>query len=238
MDIGATVKASRPWGFETGDESMETTKHASNATGDPPKRMRSGDREMRRVQSVAGPVVEAADFDLIELRVLIGPRGTRRVQLFIDRWPGRGRVTLDDCAEISRKVMATFELETDLCERYALEVSSPGMNRLLRHADDIRRFKGNRARVTTIDDDGNKQTLIGELVECDEQFVKLDLGEPTPCQVQRSIIQRAVLDPTLDQWSRLGELAQSSTSEVEKQDVEQVARQSNDGETHSEVEDG
>ena len=56
-------------------------------------------------------------------------------------------VSVDDCARVSRELSAALDVEDVIPTAYTLEVSSPGLDRPLRHADDYRRFAGRRAKL-------------------------------------------------------------------------------------------
>jgi ribosome maturation factor RimP len=56
-------------------------------------------------------------------------------------------VSIDDCARVSRDLSAVLDVEDLVATAYTLEVSSPGLDRPLRQADDYRRFSGRRAKV-------------------------------------------------------------------------------------------
>lgn len=173
-----------------------------------------------RLNELALPVVEAAGLDLIELRMHGAPRGNRKLQLFIDRMPGQGAVTIEDCASTSRKLGAVLELEEQTLGEFELEVSSPGMSRLLRGTDDMRRFAGVRARVSLEDEDeARRETVIGLLAECDEQTLHVALDSGATRAIDRRAITRAVLDPTLEQWMEMG---RKQAAEV-KHDADQEA---------------
>jgi ribosome maturation factor RimP len=64
------------------------------------------------------------------------------VRLYIDK---PGGITVDDCAAVSHQVSRVLTVEHVNYER--LEVSSPGLDRLLRGERDFARFAGQRARV-------------------------------------------------------------------------------------------
>jgi ribosome maturation factor RimP len=89
--------------------------------------------------------VEGLGFDLVEFR----KGGTSRRPLLdvrIDRRDG-AKVSVDDCAHVSRALEPLLDASGLVGERYVLEVSSPGVERPLRNAADWRRFAGRRARV-------------------------------------------------------------------------------------------
>ena len=56
-------------------------------------------------------------------------------------------VTVEDCARVSRDLSAVLDVEDVIPAAYTLEVSSPGLDRPLRHVDDYSRFTGRRAKL-------------------------------------------------------------------------------------------
>ena len=89
--------------------------------------------------------VEGLGYDLVELRM----GGTARSPLLdvrIDRHDG-ARITVDECARVSRAIERLLDASGLVGENYVLEVSSPGVERPLRNAADWRRFAGKTAKV-------------------------------------------------------------------------------------------
>lgn len=84
-------------------------------------------------------------YDLVELR-----RGGSRSRPILDVRIEREDltpVTVADCARASRAIEALLDEGAVLGERYELQVSSPGIERLLRTPKDWQRFAGYRANV-------------------------------------------------------------------------------------------
>lgn len=89
--------------------------------------------------------VESLGYDLVELRV--GGTGRRPLlDLRIDR-RDEGKITIDECAQVSRTIEPMLDASGMIGENYVLEVSSPGVERPLRNAADWRRFAGRTAKV-------------------------------------------------------------------------------------------
>ena len=88
------------------------------------------------------PPVQALGYELVDLEARIGGNGLLRV--YIDRAEGVG---LDDCERVSRQLSAFLDVEAPLPGSYALEVSSPGLDRPLRTADHFERFAGHEAKI-------------------------------------------------------------------------------------------
>jgi ribosome maturation factor RimP len=58
-------------------------------------------------------------------------------------------VGVDDCRNVSADLGALLDVEDPFDRAYTLEVSSPGLDRPLRHAGDFERFRGRLAEVVT-----------------------------------------------------------------------------------------
>jgi ribosome maturation factor RimP len=70
------------------------------------------------------------------------------LRLYIDR-PGVTGIGVDLCAEVSRDLSAELDVADIIDHPYTLEVSSPGLDRPLKTAQDFRRYVGRAARVKT-----------------------------------------------------------------------------------------
>lgn len=71
--------------------------------------------------------IEAMGFELWGVEYLSQGRHSV-VRIYID---GRDGITVDDCAAVSSQVGSVFDVEDPITGEYTLEVSSPGMDRLL-----------------------------------------------------------------------------------------------------------
>jgi ribosome maturation factor RimP len=96
---------------------------------------------------VIATTVAETGFELFSV-VPGGTKGRPLLEVRIDR-PDGGKITIDDCARTSRALEARLDGSGLVAATYRLEVSSPGMDRPLRHAADWRRFTGRRAAVTS-----------------------------------------------------------------------------------------
>jgi ribosome maturation factor RimP len=104
-----------------------------------------------------------------EVEVLLAEvLGGQKVRLFIDHPKG---VTLELCERVTAHLV-------EVRERYALEVSSPGIERPLSKPEHFRRFVGRRARVRTRGDHDGRRNFTGELLGAtdDEVTVAADTG--------------------------------------------------------------
>jgi ribosome maturation factor RimP len=120
------------------------------------------------LEAFARKEVEWLGYDLVELR----RGGTARRPLLdirVDRRDG-ARITIDECAQISRALEPRLDASGLVGENYVLEVSSPGLERPLRNADDWRRFAGRTAKVLA--------PSLGGRIEVEVVGVDDSSGEP------------------------------------------------------------
>ena len=111
--------------------------------------------------------------------------GGSTLRVFIDHPDG---VTLALCERVTHAL-------PELRERYALEVSSPGIERPLSKPQHFRRYLGRRARVRTRDAVGGHKSFTGELVGASEDAVTIasDGNPPTLVAIPYAEIQRSNL---------------------------------------------
>ena len=116
---------------------------------------------MSSLQADVESRLAAAQPQVEVLLVEIVGRDTLRV--FIDHPDG---VTLELCERVTHQL-------AELREQYALEVSSPGIERPLTKPAHFRRFLGRRARVRTRDARDGHKSFTGELVGASDDEVTI-----------------------------------------------------------------
>ncbi|HEY7400447.1 MAG TPA: ribosome maturation factor RimP [Actinomycetota bacterium] len=113
------------------------------------------------------PVVEAAGLELVEV-AFRREAGRKVLRVTVDR---PGGVDLDTISATSEKVSRRLDLEGFAPGPYALELSSPGLERTLRDPGDFRRRVGDRVKVkTTLPVEGSN-VHEGELVSADGEAI-------------------------------------------------------------------
>ena len=125
-----------------------------------------------------------------------GPGLVLRVQL--DR-PGpaataEDSVSVDDCARVSRDLSAMLDVDDVVPVAYTLEVSSPGLDRPLRHADDYRRFAGRRAKLVMREPVDGQKFFKGILGGVEGTEVLIDGEDGRRHRVPVGLITRANLE--------------------------------------------
>jgi ribosome maturation factor RimP len=103
-------------------------------------------------------------------------------------------VSITDCEQVSQELGTLLDVEDLLPESYTLEVSSPGLDRPLRGADDYRRFAGRLAKIVMREPVNRQTAFAGRLrgLEGDEVLFESEGGKVIRLPLDR--ISRARLD--------------------------------------------
>jgi ribosome maturation factor RimP len=113
------------------------------------------------LEPIIAPVVEAAGYRLVRLRLMGGKRKT--LQVMAEREDGS--MNVDDCIALSHALSEFLEREDPVEGDYELEVSSPGIDRPLTRLTDFARWSGHEAKIElAVPQDGRKRlraTLLG-----------------------------------------------------------------------------
>jgi len=113
------------------------------------------------LQGIVESILAREGLELVEL-VQRGATGRRVLRLDIDR-AGPDGVNVDDCQRVSEALSLALDEADSIPGGYTLEVSSPGTDRPIRTADDIRRNVGRLIAVTATDPDGTSRDYRGPL---------------------------------------------------------------------------
>ncbi len=138
-----------------------------------------------RLRDLLGPALEKLGYELIQVEQIATRRPVLRLYIDVSGEAETG-VTLDDCQKVSQYVSGLLDVEDPLPGAYALEVSSPGLDRPLVTAEHFRRFVGSEARLQLHRPLQGARRLRGRLcseaggvieIEVDGQRLSLPLAE-------------------------------------------------------------
>jgi ribosome maturation factor RimP len=102
---------------------------------------------------------------------------------------------VDDCARVSNQLTRLFAVENIDFDR--LEVSSPGLDRPLKKADDFIRFAGEEAELRLANPIDNARKLKGVLRGCTDGAVALETAKGI-VTIPLAEINRARLVPRIE----------------------------------------
>lgn len=96
-----------------------------------------------KIAQIAEPVIADIGFRLVQVRIT-GDRGCT-VQIMAERLDGT--LGIDDCTAISRALSPVLDVEDPVSGKYVLEVSSPGIDRVLVRPSDFEKWAGHVVKI-------------------------------------------------------------------------------------------
>ena len=152
---------------------------------------------VERVTAIAVRVAGTYGLDIFDVQFRREASGMV-LRIRLDR-PGPSATTddsvgVDDCARVSRDMSAVLDVEDVVPTAYTLEVSSPGLDRPLRHADDYRRFSGRRAKLVMREAVDGERFFKGRLGGVDGTDVLIDGDDGKRHRVPIHVMTRAHLE--------------------------------------------
>jgi ribosome maturation factor RimP len=131
------------------------------------------------LRGLVEPLLAAQDLELVDLEVK-----AKLVRVTVDR---EGGVDLDTISDVTQLVSSLLDAHDPLPSSYALEVSSPGLERPLRTPDHFRRFAGAKVSVKTRPGVEGDRRVEGILTDVDEHGFSVCIGEANRETVSRHV---------------------------------------------------
>ena len=139
------------------------------------------------------PLLAALGYELVDIEYVPG-RSQAMLRVYID-WPGgvppvgvgdetdENRsfegIGVEDCEKVSRELSALLDVEDPIPVAYTLEVSSPGLDRILRTAPHYRRFVGERVHVELQVARAGRRRYTGQMTKADDEGIELNVDGET-----------------------------------------------------------
>lgn len=138
----------------------------------------SRETAVERVRQAAGRVAASHGLELFDLQFRRESIGWV-LRVVVDRLD-QALVGIEDCQRMSHDLGTLLDVEDDLGaaleHAYTLEVSSPGLDRPLRHEADYRRFTGRLAKIVTSEAVEGQTSFAGRLSGFEEGHILLTEG--------------------------------------------------------------
>ena len=116
------------------------------------------------------------------------------LRILLDKASG---ITLDECGQVNKELSELLDKESVIDERYALEVSSPGLGRAMKTDEDFQRVLGKDVKVTTYASVDGKNVFIGKLLGMGSSTIVIENNEGISTEIPREKIAKARLEITL-----------------------------------------
>ena len=118
-----------------------------------------------QVESLVKDKIEKIGNELYD--VIYTKEGSNKIlRIVIDSEKG---ISLDDCEKVNNEIKETIDEANPIEEQYFLEISSPGIERLLRKDWQLKKFKGDEVNIKLFkkDENGKKEYtgILGDITE-------------------------------------------------------------------------
>lgn len=134
------------------------------------------------LEKLIEPVVLGLQYSYVGLQLF--PQGKHSlIRLYVDKPSGIG---IEDCARVSRQVMALLEVDAPEFAEYTLEVSSPGMDRILFTPKQYREYIGRQVSIhlnVAIKGQRNFKGVLKDVqssaicIESDQELISLSFAD-------------------------------------------------------------
>ena len=124
------------------------------------------------------PVVEDHGCELVDVEIRM-EGGLGIVRVTVDTKEGDGRVQIERCAALSRELGLHLDAAEPMPGRYRLEVSSPGLDRILARQKDFEAARGQEVKIQTKRPLDGRRRFRGVLISFEDNRVRIavDGGE-------------------------------------------------------------
>ena len=139
-----------------------------------------------KVESLVKDKIEKIGYELYD--VIYTKEGSNKIlRIVIDSEKG---ISLDDCEKVNNEIKETIDEANPIEEQYFLEISSPGIERLLRKDWQLKKFKGTEVNIKLFKKDENgKKEYTGILGNVTEKMLNIEV-EGKEISIDRKIISQ------------------------------------------------
>ena len=124
---------------------------------------------------------ELVDFEIINRGELL--------RIFIDK---PSSITIEDCVAVTNQLKHIFTVEEEIIFN-RLEVSSPGINRVIKKLQDFERFKGEKIKIKTRSPIEERKNFTGTLKGTIKDLILIEFNN-TLLEISLDNIEKARLD--------------------------------------------
>jgi len=118
------------------------------------------DTLLQKLRKIAQPIVEKNNCELYHLEY-VKEAGENYLRIYIDNSNG---ISLEDCEKTSRGISEILDVEDPITDSYCLEVSSPGIERILYDDNHLKKYIGQNVLVNLKSLFEGTKKLEGDLV--------------------------------------------------------------------------
>ncbi|KOA20873.1 ribosome maturation factor RimP [Clostridium homopropionicum DSM 5847] len=141
-----------------------------------------------RLTELIEPIVLSLNYELYYLEY-IKEQNEYYLRAYIDKPEG---ISLEDCEKVSRKISEMLDEKDPISDAYYLEVSSPGIERILYNDKHLKKYLNNAVIVKLAKLVNGKRVYEGNLLSFDENSVSIET-EGLNLIIERNKIKKIIL---------------------------------------------
>jgi ribosome maturation factor RimP len=119
------------------------------------------------------PVINAMGYQLWGVEYL-GQGKHSILRVYLEK---EGGVYIEDCAQASRQISSLLDVEDPIKSEYTLEVSSPGMDRMLFSLEQFQNYAGYHAKLKLTENFEGQRNFTGQIKAVENEEVVLIMGD-------------------------------------------------------------
>ncbi|HEV2570060.1 ribosome maturation protein RimP [Sphingomonas sp.] len=164
------------------------------------------------------PEAKALGFDLVRVQ-MIGGTSDPTLQVMAER-PDTRQLTIDDCADLSRRLSDVLDAADPIDAAYRLEVSSPGIDRPLTRLKDFSDWAGHEARITLAEPIGDRKQFTGDLIGTEGEEIVIATKDGREARLPFAGIKTAKLTLTNKLIAATAPLSSAGAEEFEDESAD------------------
>lgn len=142
------------------------------------------------LESVIDKILVSMGYELVDFEF---QNQGRLIRVYIDK---PGSVNIDDCVDVSNHLNHVLSVE-NVMDYDRLEVSSPGIDRVIKKLEDFNRFVGENIKLKTRLPIKDRRNFKGKLLGVEGNDIILSTAEEGEIRMLFSEIDKARIDPIL-----------------------------------------
>ncbi len=130
-------------------------------------------RRTAELSEMLEPAITALGYTLWGIEYV--PQGKHSLlRVYLDK---EGGIDIEDCAQASRQISSILDVEDPISGEYTLEVSSPGIDRVLFNLDQFREYLGWYVQLRLAENFENRRKFAGQLKAIVDDEIVLIIGD-------------------------------------------------------------
>ena len=146
-----------------------------------------------KISELLSPIIEDLGYRFWGLEYQVR-KADALLRVYIDHENG---ISVDDCATVSHEVSGILDVEEPITMAYILEVSSPGMDRILFSASQFSEFLGEKVKIKLNQMVDGRRKIKGKIESVDGETIIID-SDDEKINIEFDKIMRARINPGFD----------------------------------------